>query len=715
MATKDPKKAQYIRQQIKLWDDNWKINRDQYHLYTSFVMGEQWTEDESRVFENYRKIPMTRNKLAPLVMHLVGEQRQNTPNLQVEPSDDTPEQEAEVVEALVKDISLSSDAKVVYQIAFQQAAIGGFGCYFMDTAYLHEHSFDQDPVYMSVKDPTRCYWDMGAESPCKTDGMLCGKRTRVTRKKFAALYGKKLEKLIPTSNEENTFIAVADDDSITIIDHYEREYSQEKIYLLSNETVVTSKELAKIERLDIEGVEVLMVNGAPVTILDDRDTHHYTVKHTKWAGDYELEKRDFPSEQLPGVFVDQNSYYDKKGRQICRPFIKDAKDAQKYLNYLFTQSAYLLKISRYDQFLVSKANVKSNDTQGIWRDPSTVQGGLIYDESPNGNKPEQLHPPELSQSLQQQWEIACNDIESCTGMYKSQLGEQGNEISGKAIDSRTRRGSFTTFTPFDNLNRAISVGGEIVNEMRKHLYDTKRTMKLNMKNKGLTSVTLNNPVNEYSEEKENDMSKGRFKIRLVAGASYEGQKQENLDSFNQVLTADRSGQVFPLIADLYVENLPLANALEIKNRLRTIVPPEIIEAGKTGEPIPKKDPQPDPMLILKQQELQIKAMEAKMDAQNKMQEIALKQQELQMDAGQSQANSVLEFQKLEHQKTELMAHLAEMNAKIDAELKKAMLDAHSGHHKNIADLVMTGASLHTQSQQHKEKNHGTAQTYTKRG
>jgi len=39
-------------------------------------------------------------------------------------------------------------------------------------------------------------------------------------------------------------------------------------------------------------------------------------------------------------------------------------------------SAYLMRVSRYDQFMVSKANVKSPDTQQIWKDPATAQGGL---------------------------------------------------------------------------------------------------------------------------------------------------------------------------------------------------------------------------------------------------------------------------------------------------------------------------------------------------
>ena len=79
--------CQNIREDIRKWDDYWRFNINQYHEITQFVMGDQWREDEARVFETYKKIPLTFNKLAPLLNHLIGEQRQNTPALQVNPSE----------------------------------------------------------------------------------------------------------------------------------------------------------------------------------------------------------------------------------------------------------------------------------------------------------------------------------------------------------------------------------------------------------------------------------------------------------------------------------------------------------------------------------------------------------------------------------------------------------------------------------------------------
>lgn len=690
---KDLEFTKELRDYIKKWDDDWRFNKDQYHEFVSFVMGSQWTEDESKLFIDYKKIPLSMNKLAPLINHLLGEQRQNTPNLQVVPSDDVPVDTAATREALIKDISLNSDAKRVYQTAFQQASIGGFGAYRIDTEYENDYSMNQIIVFRETKDPTYCYWDVSARSPCKTDGMRSGIRTRMSRKMFASIYGDEVEKQIGSEANYDEGSATgwifSTDKEITVIEDYKREYSTETIYQLSNGRIINSKEKSKLDKVDVDGTDMLIDNSGAmldyVTIVNQRDVPKYTIKHRSCAGDFILEENDFPAQQTPIVFVDQNSYYDKSGKQICRPFIKDARDAQRYINYLATQSAYLMRVSRYDQFLVSKANVKSPDTQNIWRDPATAQGGLVYDESPNGNKPEQLRPPELSQSLITQYQRALADIESCTGMYGTQVGEQGNETSGVAIDARTKRGNYNTYVPFDSLNRSIACGGTIVDEMIPNVYDSEREIQLNMPDTGMTKVKLNEQVDLYGSQIKNNMKDGKYVIRLLAGASFEGQKQENLESIQAVLTADPT--LFRMVADLYVDNLPMANNIEFKNRLRTLVPPEIIEAGKTGKPIPPKPTPPDPMIMIKMQELQLKQQAMMQDYQLKIQELQSKEKEIQLKGIQTGQDMTVEMQKLEHEKFALIAQMHDAELRFQAEIHRTNTDARMGHAQNVVHLM----------------------------
>lgn len=708
MPRYDPKLCGKFRDHVETWRKYFRDNIQQYHDYHRFVLGSQWEDDEENLLHDYNKVPLQFNKLAPLMNHLLGEQLMNTPNLEVSPDDVViPEETVAVRQALVKEISLNSDAKTIYQIAFQQAAIGGYGAYRIGLDYLNNRSFDQMPMPQAFRDPTRCFWDIGAESPCKTDGMQAGFYARMSRKLFIKTYSSKIAAAIPPTvaeTEEDSFASFEwnTGDLITIGEIYVRKLVKQKLYELSNGETVTDDELEKLETYKFktqdlsqidddesegeEEQEYIVYNGDLVTITRSRTVVSYKIKHYKWAGDYILDETNFPSQQLPIVFVDQNSYWDKTGKQICRPFVKDARDAQRFVNYLGTQIAYLIKISRYDQYMASRENMKSPKTQQLWRNPTVVQGVLVYDvDKVHGSKPEPLNPPLLPPTLIQQYERALADIQSSTGIYDTKVGENGNEVSGAAIDARTRQGAYNTFIVFNSLNRAIAVGGQIIDEMIPVVVDTQRKMTLEMPNRGKQQVILNQQADMYGTTTLNDMTQGQYKVRLIPGPSYEGQKSEGLQSLQLLLQANP--ELFNIIADLYAKYLPLPDNTELVNRVRTMVPPEIIEAGKTGKPIPPKPPQPDPMLILKMQELQ------------------LKQAQLQQKSQKDGLDYQVELQQIENQKLEIAGQVQEQILRYQAEMQRTETDHQIAHAQNIVELLTRPNHL---NQPQKEKPHATA-------
>lgn len=783
MAKQNEKIAREARTAYEKFYESFKQNIDLYHLMHNFVLGSQWSEEEEDdMLKTYRKVALTSNKLGTMANALLGEQQQNTPQLQVVPMTGCDEKVASLREAITKDIMFSTSATTTYQVSGGQMAIGGYSAFCVGTEYAHAKSFNQDIEYFYFKDATRCYWDIGAESINKTDGTLCGYLSRMTRKKFRQMYGKEIEEAILktssiTQSEEEIALAVqpsesgnpfmwADDESITIIDHYVRKYVKDTLYRLSNgnifnqeemdELIEKSKEInARNAQLDaqLEGMQphgqvmgeaqqqmpprvggqpdlvgqlsqmgqpqlgqtnnpqgfgmqgdhdilpqengmdvtsskkkdapveiketpdtmMLWDAGEMVRIAEKRPSKKHKIVHYRIAGEYELDKTEFPSEQLPLVFVDNNSYFNKIGKQITRSFFGDCRDTQKYINYLRTQSAYILKVSRYDQWIGSKKNVSSLDTQRNWRDPTAIQGLLAYDESPNGNKPEQVRPPELSQSLFQQYQLAIEDLYTSTGLYPARMGNNGDEASGAAIDARTRQGSYATYVFFNSINRAIAVGGEIVNEMIPRVYDTERVLTLMMPDSGMKNITVNRENDEYGESVENDIRKGTYQVRLKPGPSYEGQKEQGLAALKDVLQIDPT--TFNLVADLYAENLPLGNTIEIKNRLKTLVSPAIIEAGKTGE-MPPQNQQPTPEQQAAQQQAQFQQAQIHI----KMQELALKQK-------QSQADIEIETMRLEIAKMELAGKINESNTRFASEAHRTETDKDIAHAGNIVKIL----------------------------
>jgi hypothetical protein len=218
------------------------------------------------------------------------------------------------------------------------------------------------------------------------------------------------------------------------------------------------------------------------------------------------------------------------------------------------------------------------------------------------------------------------------------------------------------------------VVGEIVNEMIPKVYDAERVMMLEMPESGLEQVTLNQRVNDYLQDIQNDMTRGTYTVMLKPGPSFENQKQEALISLKEVLQANP--QAFNLIADLYAENLPVSNNIELRNRLRTIVPPEIIEAGKTGKPLPPKPPQPDPQMQAKMAEMQLKERELQL----KQQEFALKQEKQTID-------TQIKLQEIENEKLDIAAKLEEQEMRFAAETHRTNTDEQIAHADNLAKII----------------------------
>lgn len=760
MAKKAEKIAREARIACEKWRQYFKYNIDKYHDMHSFVLGHQWTEDEEDMLVTNKKVPLTSNKLATLGNTLLGEQQQNTPQLEVIPMTNCDEQTAYIRELVVKDIVFNNNSSTVLQVAASQAVIGGFGAYMIDTEYTHSKSFDQDIVFRSFKDASRCYWDVGAEKISKTDGMFGGVITRITRSKFREVFGRHIEEKILkesgiTASQQEVALATqpdtygedpfswADDESITILDHYIRKYEKDMLYKLSNGDILNQEEMDDLieqsvvhemafqEPMDMqpmmpmaEGQEpqqmmpeqmpeqmpmaipnkephedsvelesddfrTLYINGEPVRIEEKRETKRSKIIHYRIAGDYVLDESEFPAEQIPVVFVDQNSYYDKDGKQVCRSFFDDVKDTQRYINYLRTQSAYILKISRYDQFIGSKKNVQSLDTQRNWKDPASVQGLLTYDESQSGAKPEQLRPPELSQSLMSQYQLAIEDLYTSTGLYPTRMGQQGNEVSGAAIDARTRQGSYPTYIVFNSINRAYATGGEIVNEMIPRVYDAERVIALMTPDKGMQNITVNRQTDAYGAHVENDIRKGTYQVRLKPGPSFQGQKEQALQSLKEVLQANP--QTFNLVADLYAENLPLGNTIELKNRLKTMVPPQIIEAGKTGK-MPHEDGQPK-QPSPEEQAMQMQQQAQQADMQFKQAQIQIKQRELELKEQEMRAEIEIEKMKLEIAQMELAGSVEEQRIRYLAESERTQSDNAIAHADNLVKILTHNTGL----------------------
>src|SRR6202000_354005 len=118
-----------------------------------------------------------------------------------------------------------------------------------------------------------------------------------------------------------------------------------------------------------------------------------------------------------------------------------------------------------------------------WRTANTENHAFLpyksRDEAGNPlDKPERQEPPTGSPAFVEGVHAARALMMSASGQYEAELGQPGNEKSGKAINERQRQSDRATYHFTDNQALAIRRQGEIIKEWIPVIYDTKRVLRI---------------------------------------------------------------------------------------------------------------------------------------------------------------------------------------------------------------------------------------------
>lgn len=636
----------------------------------NFVLRDQWTAVERSEFTRLFKPAMTRNKLYDNTKKIVGEQRKNKPDLIVRSLTGKATQEQINLRAdLVRSISYRSQNDLIYQTAFKSALMMSYGAFQICLDYESPRSFKRVIRYDIIPDPTMCGWDPTATKPHKGDGNYCYRRYIFTRDEFFATYPYVIDPVSFVDPYMLLDYQWLTRDTICIADSFKKEWFPLIIFKLSNGDSVTDKEWEERKKTFEGNKEFVkdMVIGDIVAremprIVDERQTQDYKIMNYRMIKNMIIDFSEWPSRQLPIPFVDGDSYY-IEGRQYTKSFIHEARDSQKLLNFSMSEIAAEMKNRRREQWLATPDNIIGYEQQ--WRNPEVQLGALMAKPDPKtGMMPQKMPAWDISQGLFMTSQSASQDIKEILGFSESEA-LQGRDISGKARRERKIEGSMAAYVYFDNLNQAIEQGGRIVNDLLPYvLGDEERHMMISRKNGASESVIINQ---RKGDKITNDIGTGDFDVEIDTGPSFAVQKEIALEMFSQTLQA--FPQAFPLIADLWASQLDLQQMPTIKERFKSMVPPEILAKEEGKEPPPKK---PNPQDMMMAQEMQLKQQKMKVEEQGLMEraeelriraekheiekaEMMLKAQQLQEKMGIDKEKNVLSAAKME---TDLSAKIA---------------------------------------------------------
>lgn len=679
----DESKLRDLVRKVEAWYTFFSEHINRARNFQTFLYVDQWDPQTRMMRENASKPVLCANKLTPIMRSIVGSQRKNTPALAVRDITtdfQVPQETIDTLTDYIREIFYCSDADIVFQIAFRQFAECGWGAARVVTEYESPDDFKQRIKIEPIVDFQAAFWDPVAQEHDKSDGDYCGVHQIVSKETFKRLHPDIDEPVSMMGGGSDYYLPWNDGDAIVIAEIYVKEYFTKKIVQLSNGKTLPEKDAKELIKLQEQALEenpdLALMGVQPFTITNQRTVKDYKIIHYKFVQNKILERTEWPGKILPIPYGEGDSTV-IDGRRVPLPFMQDAVDMQKFYNYVISEIAYAILRSRKENVMGPEEVFEGHED--VWRNPDLVQGPLTYKQGRNGEKPEFINPPAFPQQLTEIATYATQDLQQLTGRYEESRGQESNAQSGIAIAKRQEASNLPVNVYEDNLARLIRQIGKIILDIIPNVIDNERKLVVRGADNKSRVVAVNQRkgynynqnTDDFDDYIQNDLSKGIYDVEVRVDGSFDQQKAAALDFLIRLSAINPA--IANLIPDLIAENSGLENSQKLIERLKTLLPPQIL-AQEEGKPMPPPPPPPppDPKVMIAQMQMPLKVKELQL----KEQELAQQQAELSMNAN---------VKGLDY-KAAVTKSLAEIR-KSQNEVKQAVIEHASTVHSNTSDLA----------------------------
>lgn len=604
--------------------------------------GKQWPVDLKTQRESDGRPCLEINKLPAFHDRIVGDQRRNRPSIKVRPVDSKSDPDtAKVLTGLIRNIEVQSNAAAAYDTAYDGGSSCGLGAFRIITEYADDDIFDQDIKIKRIKNQFTVYVDPAAQEVDFSDAEYMFVTEKMPRKTY--------EKAYPDASSMN-FNAHRDDDKgwvwedfVRIAEYFRKVKVNKTIYLIQKgietpEGFQSAGEPEVVEELPAERHEVLK----------QREVESYKIEWMKCNASEILEgPQDWAGKYIPIVLV-TGKETNIENKTTYRGIVRHAKDPMRLYNYNRSQGAEVNALAPRAPFIVTAKQIKEYKT--MWDNQHKKSYPYLYftPDPKNPGPPERNWPNPPAMGIQQEILLSDQELHDTTGLPLASMGERSNEKSGKAIQERRLQGDIGQLVYADNLGRALQYAGKILVDLIPKIYDVPRIVRILNEDDTDEQVQINQPFNdEEGKERLYDVTTGKYDVTVSVGPSYQTQRQEATASMAEFMQAYPDSA--PIIGDLVVKNMDWPGAQEISERLKKLVPPEVLKS----EPDKNEPPQPP-----SEQEIEAQAQQA-----------ALMESEAKKALAEAeQAEIKVEQEKADLRKKQAEADTAELEARVGAEL-----------------------------------------------
>ena len=613
-------KDDILRDALRRMDDAYSAdmgNRDEAADDLRFITGDQWPDEVRSERESEDKPCFTINGLSQFVRQVTGQIRDMNPAVRVSAADtDASKEVAEIYEGLIRQIEYAADASSIYEAGAESAAACGIGHWRIRADYAPGETFEQELMIERIPNPFAVFWDPMAKDPTRKDAQFCFIVQDMKKEDFETAYPGRSPTPITADNQPARLYTWGRGETVAVAEYFWTETKDVRIGMLADGTVVRDPK-------------------PPMNVVKERTVKEPVVKWAKVsAGDVLEGPKDIPCRYIPVVAVVGEEWHN--GEQVYRSsVIRFAKDPQQLYNFARSAGAELIALQPKAPYLITVKQVAG--LEPFWNTAnSSNRPYLPYNVDEKAGAPARIPPPVPSSGILNEIQMAADDMKRTTGIYDASLGNRSNETSGIAIKARQQEAQNGTSIYADNMSKAVAQTGRILVSMIPKVYDTKRVIRILGQDDQERMVLINDVMQAQqagmtAEIPINDLTHGRYDVRVSVGPSYQNKRQQASDGMLQFLQTVPAAHQF--VADLVAGAQDWPDADRIAERLRKALPPEMQEE--------EEDPSPEQQQAKAQQmqAQQAQMQQAQMAEQMAMAEAKAKVDKAEADARRAQADA----------------------------------------------------------------------------
>lgn len=558
---------------------------------------------------------LTFDRTNQFIAQVVNDGRQNKPGIYCLPADSEADPEvAEKLNGIVRHVEYTSRAGIAYDTALEHAARVGLGWVRVVPEVVNPESNEQEIRIKRVHDPLSVKLDPNSTEPDGSDAMWGFVETTYTNAAFDAAFPKKKR---ATWDSEGWF----SEDSVRICEYFVIEEEQKNrivVSMMGQEATFSEEEYWQIAQTTGVKPRVIRTEMVPQRV----------VKWVKMSGLEILEETVFPSKYLPLIPVMGYELWIEGKRYLCG-MTRRMMDSQRFHNFAISAAYENMAQQPKAPFLLDERSLEGHEAD--WAklnsgNPAYLPYNGIDEQGNPLPAPSRLAPPQIATGFAGLLEYSSTAMEASVGMFRANLGQSGNETSGKAIMARQREGDTANFHYLDNLNRSIEQLGRVIVDMIPRIYDTKRMARI-VGEDGEQDFVQVDPEMPVAAQKQGrkvvaiNPGVGQYDVRVKAGPSYTSLRQETAEQLSNMLQA--APQLLPILGDVWVRMQDWPEADKVAKRLKAMLPPQLqqLEEGDGPEIPPEVMSQMQAMqqqLVQLQQALQQAGQEVQQAKQAEM-------------------------------------------------------------------------------------------------